>query len=158
MIVSFENLSNIREENASKSIVFMGGCFDIMHEGHITGMNYCKSMGDLLVIGVSPDERVKQRKGPSRPIRSEMGRLILVDAIRPVDYSFLMPMPQEESPTLQVISHLRPDIFVDQKTNWSRWTDALSQIRGLGTQVIFNESPVLDSTTQIIQRVLESEQ
>lgn len=158
MIVDFESLSNVREEHVSKSIVFMGGCFDIVHEGHVSGLSYCKSMADLLIVGVSRDERVRQRKGPTRPIRPEMGRLMLVDALKPVDYSFLMPMPQDDTPTLQVIKHLKPNIFMDHKANWERWTEALLQIKELGTQVIFNQSPVINSTTQIIQRVLESEQ
>lgn len=158
MIVNFEDLADVREKHASETIVFMGGCFDIVHEGHAFGMSHCKSMADLLVVGVSRDERVRQRKGPSRPIRSEAGRLMLVDALKPVDYSFLMPMPEEDSPTLQVIKQLKPDIFMDHKENWERWTDAISHIEGLGTQVIFNDSPVLDSTTRIIQRFRESQQ
>lgn len=154
MVVGFENLSQIREQNSSQSIVFMGGCFDIVHEGHVSGLTHCKSMGDLLVVGVSQDERVRQRKGPDRPIRNEVGRLALIDSLKPVDYSFLMPMPKEESPTIQVIRSLRPDIFVDQKSNWERWTDAITQIEELGTKLVFNDSEILNSSTQIIQKIL----
>lgn len=158
MIVNFEDLPDVRQKHSSETIVFMGGCFDIVHEGHAEGVSLCKSAADVLVVGVACDERVRQRKGPTRPIRSETGRLMLVDALKPVDYSFLMPMPQDDSPTLQVIKALEPDVFMDHRANWERWTDALSRIEGLGTQVVFSDSPKLDSTTHIIQRVLASEQ
>lgn len=158
MVVDFERLSDIREKHANETITFMGGCFDLVHEGHVLGMKHCKSMADLLIVGVSRDERVRERKGPTRPIRGEAGRLALVDALKPVDYSFLMPKPQDDTPTLQVIKQLKPDIFMDHSANWERWSEALSQIESFGTQVIFNDSPVLNSTTQIIQKVLDSRQ
>lgn len=158
MIVNFEDLADIREKHSSEVILFMGGCFDIVHEGHVLGMSYGKSMADILVVGVSGDERVRQRKGPTRPIRSETGRLMLVDALKPVDYTFKMPMPQEDSPTLQVIKHLKPNIFMDHEANWGRWMEVVSYIEELGTRVVFNDSPVLDSTTRIIQRILDTEQ
>ena len=75
MIVDYEILPEIREKLWDRTIVFAGGCFDLVHEGHVTGMQYCKSKGNLLVVGVSSDERVRQRKGPNRPIRTELGRI-----------------------------------------------------------------------------------
>jgi rfaE bifunctional protein nucleotidyltransferase chain/domain len=156
MIVNFEDLSRIREQHASETIVFMGGCFDLVHEGHVLGLTFSKSLADLLVTGVSRDERVRQRKGPSRPIRAEGSRITLVDALKPVDYSFLMPMPAENTPTIQVIQELQPDIFVDHRQNWQRWAGALAQIEALGTEVVFNDTPALDSTTHIIERVLKT--
>jgi rfaE bifunctional protein nucleotidyltransferase chain/domain len=153
MITTFDQLPLIRKQHHAQQVVFMGGCFDIVHEGHITGLQYCRDMGDILVVGVSSDERVRQRKGPERPIRHELARLSVVAALRMVDYAFVMPMPEEDTPTIQVIKSLRPDIFADHEENLARWTDAADEIAALGTQLRFNEAPRLSSTTSIINRI-----
>lgn len=157
MIVNFEELPEVRERHAQERIVLAGGCFDLVHEGHVSGMNRCKSMGDVLVVGVSSDARIKQRKGPGRPIRNETSRLILVEALRPVDYAFLMPMPTEaETPTIQAIKMLRPDVFADHLENHDRWTPSRKSIESLGTELVFNDSERLDSTTEIIKRIIST--
>ena len=159
MIVDYETLPQLREDQRDKVIVFAGGCFDLVHEGHVSGMQYCKSKGDLLVVGVSSDERVKQRKGPNRPIRTEVGRIILVDALKPVDYSFIMPLPDGiDTPTIKVIKSLKPDIFMDHEENRDRWVSSIQTIKDIGTTVIFNTSIRPDSTSMIIERLLKSSQ
>ena len=51
----------------SKS-VFVNGTFDILHLGHLALLNYAKSLGDKLFVAIDSDERVKQLKGPTRPV------------------------------------------------------------------------------------------
>ena len=154
MIVSFENLPEIRKEHKGKAIVLAGGVFDLVHEGHVAGMQYCKSMGEILVVGVSTDERVKQRKGRQRPIRNERSRLIVVDALKPVDYSFLMPMPNDDTPTIQAIKMLQPNMFADHVENRHRWEASRDQLGELGVELVYNVTNRLDSTTDIISRIL----
>jgi D-beta-D-heptose 7-phosphate kinase/D-beta-D-heptose 1-phosphate adenosyltransferase len=159
VIVNYEDLPQIREDYPDKTVVFTGGVFDLVHEGHVSGMQYCKSKGDLLVVGVSSDERVRQRKGLGRPVRKELGRLILVDALKPVDYAFIMPTSNNvDSPTIQVIKTLRPNIFMDHEENKQRWINSMSTIQDLGTELIFNISYRTDSSTSIIERILKSNQ
>ncbi len=159
MIINYEDLPQIREDYHDETIVFAGGVFDLVHEGHVLGMQYCKSKGDLLIVGVSSDERVRQRKGLDRPIRNELGRLILVDALKPVDYTFIMPTPNNvDSPSIQVIKTLKPNIFMDHEENKQRWAESIQTIQDLGTKLIFNISPRTDSSTSIIERILKKYQ
>lgn len=51
--------------------VFTNGCFDIVHPGHLRMLKYCASLGDHVLVGIDSDSRVKELKGPSRPINSE---------------------------------------------------------------------------------------
>lgn len=153
MQVLLEELPTIRQRHKNEKIVFMGGCFDLVHEGHVTGLQYCRDMGDILVVGVSSDERVRQRKGPTRPIRNEAARLAVVAALRPVDYALIMPMPDVDTPTIQVIKLLLPDIFADHRENVERWSNASNEIGALGTELRFNDAPRLSSTTAIIRRI-----
>jgi D-beta-D-heptose 7-phosphate kinase/D-beta-D-heptose 1-phosphate adenosyltransferase len=153
MIVNFEDLPSIRTNHQDERIVLAGGCFDIVHEGHVLGMEYCKSNGDILVVGISSDERVRQRKGEGRPYRHQAGRIAVVNALKPVDYTFIMPMPTEQTPTIQAIIMLRPNVFMDHIENYDRWEPSRQQIETLGTELIFNTTPRLDSTTEIISRI-----
>ena len=54
--------------------VFVNGTFDILHRGHIELLNYAKSLGDFLLVGIDTDDRVKEKKGPTRPIHSQEER------------------------------------------------------------------------------------
>lgn len=65
--------------------IWVNGCFDIIHPGHIALLEYAKSLGDRLVVGLDTDERVKQNKGSSRPINSLSKRTRVMSAIRFVD-------------------------------------------------------------------------
>lgn len=153
MITTYPDLPKIRSRHADERIVFTGGVFDIVHEGHVAGLAYRKSLGDVLVAGIVSDERVRQRKGEHRPIRGEVGRLAVVSAFRAVDYAFIMPMPtEEESPTIQVIKALCPDVFADYQGAISRWEESRELIASLGAQLVYDEGPKLDSTTDILGR------
>lgn len=65
--------------------VFVNGTFDILHCGHVELLSYAKSLGDYLLVALDEDERVKQLKGPSRPINQINSRLYMMNALKPVD-------------------------------------------------------------------------
>ena len=65
--------------------IWVNGCFDILHRGHIELLKFAKSQGNTLTIGIDTDERVKKSKGPSRPFNSTEDRKCFLEAIRYVD-------------------------------------------------------------------------
>ena len=44
-------------------IVFVNGCFDVLHPGHIALFQYAKSLGDYLIVAIDSDEKVALDKG-----------------------------------------------------------------------------------------------
>lgn len=52
-------------------IVTTNGCFDLLHIGHVRNLEFAKSQGDILVVGINSDKSVKSFKGESRPIVPE---------------------------------------------------------------------------------------
>ncbi|MAF24079.1 hypothetical protein CL634_00625 [bacterium] len=65
--------------------IWVNGCFDILHIGHIELLKYAKSLGNRLTVGIDTDDRVKQSKGPSRPFNSLQDRKNFLESIRYVD-------------------------------------------------------------------------
>ena len=65
--------------------VFVNGTFDILHLGHLALLNYARSLGDKLFVAIDSDERVKQLKGPTRPIYDLFQRKTMLLNIKAVD-------------------------------------------------------------------------
>ena len=65
--------------------IWLNGCFDILHRGHIEMFKYASRLGGRVIVGLDTDERVKESKGDSRPINTLDDRMELVRSIRYVD-------------------------------------------------------------------------
>lgn len=65
--------------------ILVNGTFDILHRGHLDLLNYARSLGDFLVVAIDTDERVKQLKGPNRPVNNQWDRMYMLDSLRAVD-------------------------------------------------------------------------
>ena len=67
-----------------QKVVFTNGCFDILHAGHVSVLEFARSKGDLLVVGLNSDASVKRLKGPSRPVNSQRDRALVLAALESV--------------------------------------------------------------------------
>ena len=100
-------VSHLRGLN--QQIVLTSGSFDLIHLGHVKYLARAKELGDVLVVGVDSDAKIKARKGPDRPMVPEAERLELLAHQRPVDYIFLKPL---DEPRWALIKAVRPDVLV----------------------------------------------
>jgi|SRR3989344_4493855 len=134
MIVKFSELARLRKSLRGKRIVFAGGTFDLFHNGHTEYFKDLKKYGKVVIIAISSDKRVRQRKGNKRPILSEDKRLIIIDAIRYIDYSLIAPRPEKNKPvpTMRIIKILHPHTFVSID---KRWIPFQKEIKQFGTEL-----------------------
>jgi rfaE bifunctional protein nucleotidyltransferase chain/domain len=65
--------------------IWVNGTFDVIHPGHIKLLEFAKSQGDHLMVGLDTDERIKQLKGESRPIHTLEHRMFAIGSIKYVD-------------------------------------------------------------------------
>ncbi len=65
--------------------VWINGCFDILHRGHIELFKYGKSLGDELMVGLDDDVMVKRFKGEKRPYNTLRDRVAVIKSIKYVD-------------------------------------------------------------------------
>ncbi|MFY9808285.1 MAG: PfkB family carbohydrate kinase [Pseudonocardiaceae bacterium] len=89
-------------------LVATGGCFDLLHPGHLSLLRHARALGDALVVCVNSDESVRRRKGPSRPIVPAADRIALLEALEPVDAVIKF---DEDTPAA-LLETLRPDVWV----------------------------------------------
>jgi rfaE bifunctional protein nucleotidyltransferase chain/domain len=89
--------------------IFVNGTFDILHRGHFELLNYAKSLGDYLCVGIDTDERVKEKKGPTRPIHSQDERKFFLENLKAVDEVKLFSSDEELE---GLVKSFKPDIMV----------------------------------------------
>ena len=91
-----------------KKIVFTNGCFDILHAGHVSVLEFSRNKGDALVVGLNSDASVKRLKGPSRPVNKQADRALVLAALESVSAVCIF----EEDTPYELIKRVRPDVLV----------------------------------------------
>lgn len=90
-------------------IVLTSGTFDLFHIGHAQYLEKAKALGDLLIVGVDSDAKVKERKGPHRPIVPETERVHILSHCRHVD---VITLKTPNEPKNHLIKLVSPHVLV----------------------------------------------
>jgi rfaE bifunctional protein nucleotidyltransferase chain/domain len=100
--------NKLRRQN--KIIVLVGGCFDILHIGHIKFLQQSKKHGNHLMVLLESDTRVKQLKGNNRPLFDQNERAETLAAIRSVDSVLLLPPEIDDKGYKNIIKTIQPSV------------------------------------------------
>jgi rfaE bifunctional protein nucleotidyltransferase chain/domain len=98
-----------------KNLAIAGGCFDILHMGHIKFLKNAKKQANYLFILLESDESVKKLKGEARPINSQADRAEILSAINFVDYVIPLERVLTNTEWDKLIINLNPDIITVTK-------------------------------------------
>ena len=90
-------------------IVLTSGSFDLVHLGHVKYLAKAKELGDVLIVGVDGDAKIRRRKGDDRPMVPESERLEMLAHQRPVDVIYLKA---DDEARWALIKTVRPDVLV----------------------------------------------
>ncbi|HEX6498091.1 MAG TPA: PfkB family carbohydrate kinase [Micromonosporaceae bacterium] len=90
------------------TVVATGGCFDLLHAGHLATLQAARGLGDCLIVCLNSDASVRELKGPQRPIVNQHDRARLVAALGCVDAVVTF----DETTPHRLLAQLRPDIWV----------------------------------------------
>jgi D-beta-D-heptose 7-phosphate kinase / D-beta-D-heptose 1-phosphate adenosyltransferase len=90
------------------TLVATGGCFDLLHTGHVRLLRQARELGDALVVLLNSDASVRALKGPRRPVMADEDRARVLAALACVDAVVVF---DELSPE-RALEQLRPDIWV----------------------------------------------
>lgn len=132
-----------------KRIVFTNGCFDLLHSGHVTGLEQAKALGDVLIVGMNTDESIRQLKGDSRPVNALGDRLTVLAALGCVD----CVVPFGDLSPRELIRLIRPDVYAKGGDYTRQTLPETPLVEELGGEVVI--LPYVDqrSTTGLIQHI-----
>lgn len=138
----------VKELKKNKTrIVLASGSWDMLHVGHMRYLKEAKEKGDFLVVGVDSDKKIKQRKGPDRPIVPEDERIEMLSHLEYVDALYLKLHTHKSSALIKIVS---PDVLiVSESTNHN--PKHLSEIAKHCKQVLVLPPQAKTSTTARIR-------
>lgn len=134
-----------------KKIVYTVGTFDLLHVGHLALLKYCKTLGDILAVGVASDEVVNMYK-PNIPIVPLEQRIEMLKALSCVD----IVRPYYNLEYVSGCKELNVDIFVVGE-DWGNKThnlDVNNFILSMGKKIIKVKYNPRTSSTKIKDIVL----
>ena len=131
------------------TIVLTSGSWDLFHVGHAQYLEKAKELGDLLIVGVDSDEKVRARKGPHRPVVPEKERVQILAHLRHVDVITIKPYSERPN---QLIKLIRPDVLVVSKSTKHK-NDDLKEKRKYVRSIVLLE-PQAETSTSAKVRLL----
>ncbi len=89
-IVNFSDLRHFLGDHKTRTIVLVGGCFDILHLGHVKFLEKAKALGNTLVVALESDAFIKEQKKRD-PFHNQTQRSTVLSSLRSVDLVIKMP-------------------------------------------------------------------
>jgi D-beta-D-heptose 7-phosphate kinase/D-beta-D-heptose 1-phosphate adenosyltransferase len=130
-----------------------GGCFDILHAGHVAYLEQAKRLGDRLIVAINDDNSVSSLKGSGRPINKLANRMAVLAGLSVVDWvvSFSEATPE------RLIKLLLPDIWVKGNDYQVNDLSEAKAIQEYGGQIKLVDLVRGCSTSAIISKIQEQE-
>lgn len=129
-------------------VVATGGCFDIVHAGHVATLQAARRLGDRLVVLMNSDASVTRLKGPGRPVVPAADRARVLEALDCVDAVVVF----EDDDPRGALTHLRPDIWAKGGDYGGRPLPETDVVQEHGGRVVLLPYLGGRSTTSIISR------
>lgn len=142
----------------NEKIAFTNGCFDILHQGHVTYLAQSANYANRLIVGLNTDSSVKrQGKGDNRPVNSEDSRLLVLASLGFVDAVVLF----DEDTPYKLIKELQPDVLLKGADYNPAQTDSSQKDYIVGSDIVKENGgeviavPLVEgfSTTAIIKKM-----
>jgi rfaE bifunctional protein nucleotidyltransferase chain/domain len=130
-------------------VVFTNGVFDLLHPGHIDLLSAARSRGDALIVGINTDASVRRLKGPSRPVRNEAERAIVLAALEMVD----CVVGFEQDTPLDLVLTLKPDVIVKGGDYSIETIVGAREVEAWGGEAVVIPLTPGQSTTSIIEKL-----
>jgi D-beta-D-heptose 7-phosphate kinase/D-beta-D-heptose 1-phosphate adenosyltransferase len=130
-------------------VVAAGGCFDLLHPGHVSLLRRARELGDVLIVCVNSDESVRRLKGPGRPIMTARDRVGMLRALDCVDAAVVF----DETAPLDLLERLRPDVWVKGGDYADTELPEAEVVRRHGGEVVLIPTVAGYSTTRLVSGV-----
>ena len=147
-----ENVKKARENG--KTIGLVQGSWDLFHIGHLNYLLKAKELCDFLVVAMDSDEKIKKRKGPSRPVIPEDERYEFLKLL-PIGKDGIIIKPADE-PKWSLIKTIRPDVLIAIKENYT--DEEINELQNYCGNVAILPRQANTSTSDKIRKIVISNQ
>ena len=137
---------------AGGTVVATGGCFDLLHAGHVATLQSARALGDHLVVLLNSDASIRRLKGDGRPVQHAADRAAVLRSLGCVDDVVVF----DDDLPVEMLRRLRPHVFVkggDYAGATIPETDVLATWGGIVVTVPFVDGR---STTAMLERASRS--
>lgn len=142
----------LAKKNSGNKVVFVNGCFDVIHIGHIKLLSTAKKSGDILVVAINSDDSIRRLKGKCRPVNSQEERKSVLESIKYVDYVIIF----DEDTPCELISKLQPSIIYKGSEYSNKKIPELETIKNLDCEIRYISQVKQKSSSAIIERMYEN--
>lgn len=152
-ILNIQNVEPLVQKlrQQKKKIVLTQGSFDLVHIGHGRYLQKARSYGDVLIVGIDSDEKIKKRKGPERPVVPENERAEMLTYFGSVDYVVIKPLIEKKFELVRVI---QPDVLILTEETYERYTaEQLKELKTLCKKIEVLKAQATTSTSAKIRLV-----
>lgn len=132
---------------AGGTIVAAGGCFDVLHAGHVRMLEAASALGDCLIVCLNGDLSVRRLKGRHRPVNPVEDRRAVLAGLACVDGVAVF----DEDTPCELLELLRPDVFVKGADHAGEEIPERDTLARWGGHVVFVPLVSGRSTTRILQ-------
>lgn len=122
--------------------VFVSGHFNVIHPGHLRLLRFARECGSRLIVGVESDRLA----GPAAHVPEQL-RLEGVASNSYVSEAFLI-----DTPVVDVIASLRPDVVVKGKEHETRDNPEAATLAAYGGKLLFSSGETVFSSLDLIRR------
>lgn len=140
-----------KQKVKKNKIVLAGGCFDILHYGHVHFLEKARKLGTKLVVALESDQSIKKLKGKNRPIHNQNQRRKILESLKFVDEVIILKNEMSDADYLNLVKKVRPFIIavteddpaIGKKKIQAGTVGAkvvkISKIEGLSTSRIYSQ-------------------
>lgn len=139
-----------------KVIVLAGGCFDLLHLGHLTFLEKAKKEGDVLLVILESDKTVRRLKGETRPINKQKDRAQILAALSCVDYVICLPQNFQSQDYDRLVEKISPLVLATTKGD-PRQHHKNRQAKLVGAKVIEVTRRLKSQSTTRLAALLQEE-
>lgn len=131
-VIQLEHMHQMKSSLPTQ-IVLVGGCFDLLHYGHIQYLNKARAEGDYLIVALEPDQSIWSRK-KKMPFHNQGQRAYNLMALSSVDLVVLLPVLKTYDDYLNLVKIIEPKVIAITPDNPQR-KNLLKQARLVGAEV-----------------------
>ncbi len=143
-------------KSEGKTIILVGGCFDILHPGHVQFLKSAKEKGDVLLVTLESDRKITDLKGSERPLHTQEERAFMLTSLKYVDHGILLPFFSRNEQYDELITRIKPDVIATTE-NDSHILHKKRQAKRINAKVIEVIKYIPHKSTTRLLKALEKE-